>query len=99
MPNVLLEAAAMSVPVVATSVTGCVDVVDDGETGRLVPPRDAQALADAIIAYLECESERVRVGNNARHHVLEKYQPVDLLQALQDEYSRQWRMKAARNRR
>ena len=40
-PNVALEAAAMELPVLATSVTGCVDAVVDGVTGMLVPARDS----------------------------------------------------------
>jgi glycosyltransferase involved in cell wall biosynthesis len=47
-PRSAMEAAAMGLPVVATNVRGCRQVVDDGRTGRLVPARDAGALADAI---------------------------------------------------
>jgi glycosyltransferase involved in cell wall biosynthesis len=49
LPRVLLEAAAMSRPVIATDVPGCREVVVHGETGLLVPARDAQALAAAIL--------------------------------------------------
>ncbi|HQT85983.1 MAG: colanic acid biosynthesis glycosyltransferase WcaL [Acidiphilium sp. 37-64-53] len=47
-PNVIAEAMAIGVPVVSTDVSGIPEVVRDGETGRLVPPRDARALADAM---------------------------------------------------
>ena len=53
LPVVPLEAAAMALPVVATKIAGCVDAVVDGQTGTLVPPRDAWALAQAIHRYLE----------------------------------------------
>jgi len=46
--NVTLEAMAAGVPVVAARATGAIDLVDDGETGYLVPPRDIGAYADAI---------------------------------------------------
>jgi glycosyltransferase involved in cell wall biosynthesis len=49
-PRSAMEAAAMRLPVVATDIRGCRQVVDDGRTGRLVPVRDAAALADAIAA-------------------------------------------------
>jgi glycosyltransferase involved in cell wall biosynthesis len=46
--NVTLEAMAAGVPVVAARATGAVDLVDEGVTGYLVPPRDISAYADAI---------------------------------------------------
>jgi glycosyltransferase involved in cell wall biosynthesis len=47
-PNVLLEAMAANLPIVATSVSGAEDVVIHGKTGYLVPPHDSNALADGI---------------------------------------------------
>jgi glycosyltransferase involved in cell wall biosynthesis len=58
LPTVLIEAAAMGLPVVATRVTGCVDVVIDGETGLLVPARDALSLAAAVQRYAESPTLR-----------------------------------------
>ena len=51
-PVTVMEAASMGLPVVATRVPGCVDAVQDGVTGTLVPARDAEALADALERYL-----------------------------------------------
>ena len=62
LPLVPLEAAAMALPVVATRIPGCVDAVVDGQTGTLVPPRDAWALAQAIHRYLEDPALRRRHG-------------------------------------
>ena len=47
-PVALMEALASRVPVVATAVSGVPELVEDGVTGRLVPPGDAVALADAL---------------------------------------------------
>lgn len=47
-PHILLEAAAMGIPIVATDVPGCREVVDHNVNGLLVPPKDPVALADAI---------------------------------------------------
>jgi teichuronic acid biosynthesis glycosyltransferase TuaC len=52
-PNVVLEALASGRPVVATNVGGIPDVLPAPEAGRLVPPRDALALADALVETLE----------------------------------------------
>jgi glycosyltransferase involved in cell wall biosynthesis len=51
-PTVVLEAMAAGRPVVAAASGGIVDLVVDGATGLLVPPGDAWALAQAIIAIL-----------------------------------------------
>lgn len=52
LPNAALEALAMDVPVLATRVGGTPEVIEDGVTGRLVPPRDPAALAAAIEDFL-----------------------------------------------
>jgi glycosyltransferase involved in cell wall biosynthesis len=48
----ILQALAVGTPVVATAIGGSPEVIRDGETGRLVPPNDAHALAAAIVATL-----------------------------------------------
>jgi glycosyltransferase involved in cell wall biosynthesis len=65
-PRSAMEAAAMGVPVVATRIRGCRQVVDDGRTGRLVPVRDAGALADAIGALATDAGLRRTLGEAAR---------------------------------
>jgi glycosyltransferase involved in cell wall biosynthesis len=52
MPNSILEALASGVPVVSTQVGGVPYMVDHGRTAVLVPPEDAQAMADAIARLL-----------------------------------------------
>jgi len=67
MPLVALEAAVAARPVVATPVQG---VVIHGETGLLVPPDDATALADAISELLNDPVRSSRLGEAARRHVI-----------------------------
>lgn len=62
--NVTLEAMACGVPVVAARATGAVGLVDEGETGFLVPPRDVTAYADAIQRLCEDDALRTRLGAN-----------------------------------
>jgi len=67
-PKILLEAAAMGKPIVATDVAGCREVVKHTFNGLLVPPRDAQALADAIEQILSQPETLKRFGENSRLH-------------------------------
>jgi phosphatidylinositol alpha 1,6-mannosyltransferase len=60
--NVTLEAMACGVPVVAAHASGAVGLVDEGETGFLVPPRDVKAYADAIQRLCEDDALRQRLG-------------------------------------
>lgn len=73
LPGVVLEAQASKVPVVASRVTGIVDIVDDGETGMLVPPRDVSALAEAIGSLVRDRNLAERLRNAARESVETKF--------------------------
>jgi glycosyltransferase involved in cell wall biosynthesis len=72
--RVLLEAAAMARPVVATDVPGCREVVEDGVTGFLCAPRDAGDLAEKMrrMAVLS-DDERTRMGAAGREKVLREF--------------------------
>lgn len=86
LPNVPLEAAAMQLPTVATRIPGCTDVIVDGETGTLVPPRDTAALAAALRRYVTNAELRARHGSAARKRVVSAFAQEVIWQALLDEY-------------
>ena len=69
----LLEAMAVGTPVVATAVSGTVEVVQDGVTGRLVPPEDPDTLAQALVDMLRYRETARRLGEAGRRLVLERY--------------------------
>ncbi len=66
LPKALLEAASCGRPLIAADVPGCREIVRPGETGVLVPPRDAAALADAIERLTRDAALRARLGRQAR---------------------------------
>lgn len=67
--NVVLEAMASRRPIVAAAAGGVLELVDDGRTGLLVPPGDAEALARAIARLLRSPDERRRLADAGRRHV------------------------------
>ncbi len=69
LPTVLIEAGATALPVIATQVGGVPEVVRDGETGILIPPRDPQALADAIRRLVDDPTLASALGRCAYDHV------------------------------
>jgi glycosyltransferase involved in cell wall biosynthesis len=83
-----LEAMAAGTPVIASAVGGLAESVIDGETGLLVPPRDATALAAAIERLAADREARERFGTAGRARVRDQFSPerhADRLQALYDE--------------
>jgi glycosyltransferase involved in cell wall biosynthesis len=76
--NAILEAMAAGKPVVATAVGGTPEAVTDGVTGRLVPARDAGALAAAMLELLGSSDEPRRLGEAARRRVYEHFR-VELM--------------------
>jgi L-malate glycosyltransferase len=91
LPLVVLEAMALGRAVVATRVGGTPELVIEGETGLLVPPRDAGALADALRRVLSDDALRQRLGDAGRRRVEERFSATamarDVLE-LYDEVAR-----------
>lgn len=84
MPNVVLEAMAASVPVVATSVGGTPEAVVDGQTGLLVPPGKPQALAEAMLKVLSDPEQLKQMGQAGRQRVMQMF----TFQAQSEQYQR-----------
>ncbi|NOY53563.1 MAG: glycosyltransferase family 4 protein [Deltaproteobacteria bacterium] len=87
MGRVLLEAGASGKAVVATTVGGIPDVVVDGKTGILIPPGEPSLLAEAMLRLLNDPGLRLRMGENARRRIGEKFDAgtmVDEIVAVYD---------------
>jgi len=72
-PVALMEAMASGAPVVSTAVSGIPELVEDGASGLLVPPRDPVALAHAVRRMLEDETLRTRCVANAARKVRDEF--------------------------
>ncbi len=83
MPNSVLEAMAVGLPIVATSVGGTPEVVVDGETGLLVPPRDPVALADGMLKLLEDRTMADALGRAGRARVEAHFGEAEMLRRIE----------------
>lgn len=88
-PNVPLEAAAMGLPVVSTTVPGCRDAVEREVTGLLVPPNDASALGTALARYAADPMLRRRHGDAGFARVHAKFRREVVTEAVMGLYARE----------
>jgi glycosyltransferase involved in cell wall biosynthesis len=72
-PRVVLEAIAAGLPVVATDQGGIAETIVDGESGFVLSGADPQALAERVLALLQDEDLRKRVGAAARERYLQEF--------------------------
>lgn len=72
-PVVLMEAMAMEIPTVSTDVSGIPELIQDGQSGLLVPEKAPVALADAMERLLQDRALGARLGKNARQKVLREF--------------------------
>jgi glycosyltransferase involved in cell wall biosynthesis len=84
--RVLIEAMAMGKPLVATNLGGVPEVVKDGETGLLVPPRDSEALAQASIKLLKDKQFASWLGVNGLKHVRANFDARSHVQQIEALY-------------
>jgi glycosyltransferase involved in cell wall biosynthesis len=85
-PVALIEAMAAAKPVVATAVGGVEDVVKDGRTGLVVPARDVDRLADAMLRLAEDPALRSSLGRMARCEVAGRFSSERLIARIGDIY-------------
>lgn len=87
LPTALIEAAACGRASVATDVGGTAEVVVPGETGLLVPPRDPDALADAVVGLLSNHVQRARMERAARRLATERFDATAWARGLAEIYA------------
>jgi glycosyltransferase involved in cell wall biosynthesis len=94
LPVVLLEAAAMGVPVVATRIRGCREAVEEGRNGLLVPAKDASALYESISRLLNNPVEARWMGEEGRRMACDRFDERLVFSKVRLEYARLLRTKS-----
>jgi glycosyltransferase involved in cell wall biosynthesis len=88
LPNVLLEAMALGVPVLATAVGGVPELVEDDVCGRLVPPQQPERLAGALLELLGDDAARARLGSAGCERVRREFSFEGQMAGLANTYRR-----------
>ena len=84
----ILEASAMEIPVIATNIRGCREAVDNGKTGILVPVKNPQKLAEAIIYLLKNPKRAKEMGKAGREKVKREFNEVLVFDRIKIEYQK-----------
>ena len=82
----VLQAGSMGLPSIVTNINGCNEIIKDGLNGRIIQPRNEQALYNTMKYFVEHPAEVKRMAGNARRMVQEKYEQRDVWQALIEMY-------------
>jgi glycosyltransferase involved in cell wall biosynthesis len=87
LPYSLLEAMAAGKAIVATRVGGMPEALDEGRAGRLVPPGDPGAMAEALVGLLQSPAERQTLGQAARERARARYRLEDMVARVAELYA------------
>lgn len=85
--QVLVEACSLGVPCITTDITGCNEIIQDGINGKIIPPRDENALYKMMKWFYDYRDDEVKImASNARQMIAERYERHKVWNALLNEY-------------
>ena len=85
-PNVVLEAGAMALPSIVTDINGSNEIVINGETGHIVPPKDSESLYEMMKKYVTGDIDLKKLSRNARLNISSKYDQKLVRESLLEFY-------------
>lgn len=85
-PNTVLEAGAMGLPSIVTDINGSREIIRQNENGLIVPPKNAQALYDAMTKMVEDNRSREKMAGNSRKMIADRFEQNFVRKCLYDFY-------------
>ena len=88
-PNVVLQAIAMEVPCIVSDINGCNEIIREGETGAIVPPKQTQPLVDKMVLFYHEKKGVQKFIDQAKSEVATNYDRPQFWKSLLEEYKYQ----------
>jgi glycosyltransferase involved in cell wall biosynthesis len=88
LPNVLIEAGSFGIPLIATNINGCNEIINDGINGLLVNKKDENDLSNAIERFIKDEEFYISIKNNVRKSIINRYEQQYFWSELLSEFKR-----------
>lgn len=85
-PNVMMQAGAMGLPMIATDINGCNEIISHGKNGILIPKKDILAIEKAILTMLNDYKLYEELKSNARKMIITRFERKTVCEAILDEY-------------
>jgi len=85
-PNVVMQSGAMKVPAIVSDINGCNEIIESGVNGIIVPSKDSDALQDAIQLLLNNHTSIVKMKQQSRTIIQNKYERKEIWELLLAEY-------------
>jgi glycosyltransferase involved in cell wall biosynthesis len=87
-PNVPMQAGCFGLPSIVTDINGCNEIIEPGINGLIVPPKNTQALLEAMEQLLSDEGLRSRCASVSRERIEQRYKQETVWESIYDEYRR-----------
>ena len=85
-PNVVLEAGAMGLPAIVTDINGCNEIIVEGKNGRIIPPKDTNALTHKMLQLYKDKAQLQELARNSRKMITSRFDRQFFWKELLKEY-------------
>lgn len=91
-PNVPMQALAMEIPTIVTDINGCNEIVIHEQNGLIIPPKNTQAIIDAMLRIMTDQQLYNHLKSNARESIVSRYDQLSLWKLIKEEYDEQLKL-------
>jgi len=88
-PNVVMQAGAMGLPSIVTDINGCNEIIKNEYNGLIIPPKNQEAIEEAMIRLLEDQELTKRLASHARESIVYRFEQQTVWQLIKEEYDKQ----------